>query len=132
MTSSLLPILQKAFPTESIISYKTTKQIIQANAEGHLVSVLLHVDDDDDDDVDVDDGETETRMNLNKTKSCFVKTMDANHHYKKKKHSWPDFRRTLMYIYGQKYDFIKKYYLICYWNLPSHQTQTSHHHLHHQ
>ena len=70
----LLPTLQQAFPTA--ISYEPlASPIVQANAEGQLVSVSLAD---------------------SSTKTCFVKTVDA-HQYNEKK-SWPDLRRTLMYL----------------------------------
>jgi len=74
----LLPTLQQAFPT--VISYEPlASPIVQANAEGQLVSVTI----------DGDDGNPST-------KTCFVKTVDA-HQYNEKK-AWPDLRRTLMYL----------------------------------
>jgi hypothetical protein len=72
----LLPTLQQAFPTA--ISYEPLDSpIVQANAEGQLVSVSFG-----DDNVSA--------------KTCFVKTVDA-HQYNEKK-AWPDLRRTLMYL----------------------------------
>ena len=72
----LLPTIQQAFP--SAISYEPlASPIVQANAEGQLVSVSFE-------NVDTP------------TKTCFVKTVDA-HQYNEKK-SWPDLRRTLMYL----------------------------------
>ncbi len=74
----LLPTLQQAFPTA--VSYEPlASPIVQANAEGQLVSVSLGGD----------DGNVST-------KTCFVKTVDA-HQYNEKK-AWPDLRRTLMYL----------------------------------
>jgi hypothetical protein len=79
----LLPTVQQAFPTA--ISYEPlASPIVQANAEGQLLSVSFGDDDDDNDDGDAP------------TKTCFVKTVDA-HQYNEKK-SWPDLRRTLMYL----------------------------------
>ena len=75
----LLPTLQQAFPTA--ISYEPlASPIVQANAEGQLVSVSLG-----------SEGSGEVS-----TKTCFVKTVDA-HQYNEKK-AWPDLRRTLMYL----------------------------------
>ena len=75
----LLPTLQQAFP--NAISYEPlASPIVQANAEGQLVSVSLG-----------DEGGDSAS-----TKNCFVKTVDA-HQYNEKK-AWPDLRRTLMYL----------------------------------
>lgn len=77
----LLPTLQQAFPTA--ISYEPlASTIVQANAEGQLVSVSF--------------GDNDNDVNTTPAKTCFVKTVDA-HQYNEKK-SWPDLRRTLMYL----------------------------------
>jgi hypothetical protein len=66
----LLPILRQAFP--NVTGYDTLASVIQANAEGH-------------------------RVVLNDTgEDVFVKQVDASKYYAVK--SWPDFRRTLMYL----------------------------------
>ncbi|OEU21134.1 hypothetical protein FRACYDRAFT_234761 [Fragilariopsis cylindrus CCMP1102] len=100
MKSSLLPILQQAFPTESVVSYETKTKIVQANAEGHLVTVLFDSGDDNDngDNNNNNNGRCDNTA-VENDKSCFVKTVDANYYYEKKgKNSWPDFRRTIMYL----------------------------------
>ena len=83
---SLLPILQQAFP--AALSYEPlASPIIQANAEGQLVSVSF----------DIEDGDTDAAScHTAATKTCFVKTVDANQYNEKK--AWPDLRRTLMYL----------------------------------
>jgi len=76
---TLLPTLQQAFPTA--IGYEPlASPIIQANAEGQLVSLSFENDNNGND----------------LPKTCFVKTVDA-HQYNEKK-TWPDLRRTLMYL----------------------------------
>lgn len=72
----LLPTVQQAFPS-AISCEPLASPIVQANAEGQLVSVSF-------DDVGTP------------IKTCFVKTVDA-HQYNEKK-AWPDLRRTLMYL----------------------------------
>jgi len=80
---SLLPILQQAFP--SGINYEPlASPIVQANAEGQLVSVSFE-----------DDDNTDAAC-LAGTKRCFIKTVDANQYNERK--NWPDLRRTLMYL----------------------------------
>ena len=85
MKSSLLPILQQAFPTESVISYETTTKVVQANAEGHLVTVLFDNGDDDDNDDNINNnsnnGRCDNTARIKNNKSCFVKTVDANYYY---------------------------------------------------
>ena len=102
MKSSLLPILQQAFPTESVVSYETKTKIVQANAEGHLVTVLFDSGDDNDNGDNNNNNNNSGRCDntaVKNNKSCFVKTVDANYYYEKKgKNSWPDFRRTIMYL----------------------------------
>lgn len=68
----ILPILRQAFPTAT--SYETLCTVVQANAEGQRVLVS-------------DDS--------GKTSDVFVKQVDAVNYANK---SWPDFRRTLMYL----------------------------------
>jgi thiamine kinase-like enzyme len=70
----LLPILRQAFP--SATSCDTVASVVQANAEGYRVKF-----DDDDDDSKIND--------------VFIKKVDAATYASK---SWPDFRRTLMYL----------------------------------
>mmetsp|Transcript_24121 Transcript_24121/g.56852 ORF Transcript_24121/g.56852 Transcript_24121/m.56852 type:complete len:445 (+) Transcript_24121:98-1432(+) len=72
----LLPTIQQAFPS-AISCEPLAHPIVQANAEGQLVSVSFE-------DVDTP------------TKICFVKTVDALQYNEKKE--WPDLRRTLMYL----------------------------------
>jgi len=67
----LLPVLRQAFPSAN--NYDTLATVVQANAEGHRVLV--------------DDGQQH---------DVFVKRVDASSYAGKK--SWPDFRRTLMYL----------------------------------
>lgn len=68
----LLPILRQVYP--SATSCETVASVVQANAEGYRVKF----------DDDVADGN-----------DVFIKTVDATTYSSK---SWPDFRRTLMYL----------------------------------
>eukprot|EP00980_Cylindrotheca_fusiformis_P005724 scaffold1194_cov127-Cylindrotheca_fusiformis.AAC.1 len=68
----LLPILRQAFPTAT--SCDTVASVVQANAEGYRVKF--------------DGGQS----GIN---GVFIKTVDATTYLSK---SWPDFRRTLMYL----------------------------------
>jgi hypothetical protein len=72
----LLPILQATFPAVS--SYNTVASVIQANAEGHRVLLTL----------DNQDGE-------NHPNDVFLKQVVASKYTEK---SWPDLRRTLLYL----------------------------------
>lgn len=68
----LLPVLREAFPTAK--AYDTLVSVIQANAEGRRVVVECD----------------------NKNEDVFVKQVEAATYSSKK--SWPDLRRTLMYL----------------------------------
>ena len=70
-----LPILQQAFPTAS--GCNVMASVVQANAEGHKISFQKSENDKD------------------SLSSVFIKRVDASNYEGK---SWPDFRRTLMYL----------------------------------
>ncbi|CAJ1953705.1 unnamed protein product [Cylindrotheca closterium] len=69
----LLPILRQVFPAAS--AYDTLSSVTQANAEGFRVQF-----------------EEEDHVGIN---DVFIKKVDASTYASK---SWPDFRRTLMYL----------------------------------
>jgi hypothetical protein len=75
MPLDLLSTLLHAFPT--VTGYTTVASVVQANAEGHRVVL------------EDDEGST---------KDVFVKHVEASKYYASKSKSWPDFRRTLMYL----------------------------------
>ena len=79
-TPELLPILQGAFP--AVTGFSTVGSVVQANAEGHLVKLETTVAVNDDQD-------------HRHPENVFIKQVSADKYSEK---SWPDFRRTLMYL----------------------------------
>mmetsp|Transcript_22309 Transcript_22309/g.52550 ORF Transcript_22309/g.52550 Transcript_22309/m.52550 type:complete len:521 (-) Transcript_22309:1351-2913(-) len=99
----LLPILQQTFPNFAVdnnggggVGFENIHTVIQANAEGHVVKLDLPCARSSDDQNGDVSGPSTTPTTTSSTMLAFVKQVDVAHYCNKK--SWPDLRRTLMYL----------------------------------
>mmetsp|Transcript_22307 Transcript_22307/g.52538 ORF Transcript_22307/g.52538 Transcript_22307/m.52538 type:complete len:535 (-) Transcript_22307:1351-2955(-) len=108
----LLPILQQTFPNFAVNNngggggggFESIHTVIQANAEGHVVKIDLPCtgSSSDGDHQNGDDGNGDLSgpstapTRTSSTMLAFVKQVDVAQYCNKK--SWPDLRRTLMYL----------------------------------